>query len=88
MLGATVGQVVMMFSVDFVKLVAISSLIAWPLAYYVMVRWLADFSFRIGLGAQAFIMSSVLAVAVALITVSFQAWKAAQTDPIVALKYE
>ena len=87
-LGASAGQIVTLFSSEFIKLVAFASLIAWPLAYYVLSDWLADFSYRIGLGASVFILSSLLAIVIALITVSYQAWKAAQTNPIDALKYE
>lgn len=87
-LGASVGQIVTLFSAEFIKLVAFASLIAWPLAYYMLNDWLADFSYRIGLGVSVFVWSSLLAIAIALITVSYQAWKAAQTNPIDALKYE
>ena len=87
-LGASVGQIVTMFSSEFIKLVAFASLIAWPLAYYMLSDWLADFSYRIGLGVSVFVLSSLLAIAIALITVSYQAWRAAQTNPIDALKYE
>ena len=56
------------------------------LAYYMLDDWLADFAYRIGLDVSVFVLSSVLAIAIALITVSYQAWKAAQTNPIEALK--
>jgi hypothetical protein len=87
-LGASVGQVVMMFYPEFIKIVAFASLVAWPLAYYVLVDWLADFSYRIDLSISVFILSTLLAIGVALITVSYQAWKAAQINPVDALKYE
>ena len=87
-LGASAWQIVTMFSAEFVKLVAFASLIAWPLAYYMLNDWLADFAYRIGLDISVFALSSVLAIAIALITVSYQAWRAAQTNPIEALKYE
>jgi len=87
-LGASAGQIITMFSTEFIKLVAFASLIAWPLAYYMLNDWLADFSYRIGLGASVFVLSTLLAIVIALVTVSYQAWKAAQTNPIDALKYE
>lgn len=87
-LGASVGQLVTMFSSEFIVLVVFASLVAWPLAYYALDNWLADFSYRIGLGISVFVVSSLLAVVIALITVSYQAWKAAHTNPIDALKYE
>ena len=87
-LGASAGQIVLMFSAEFIQLVAFASLIAWPLAYYVLQHWLSNFSYRIGLGFAVFVMSTALAIGIALVTVSYQAWKAAHTNPIDALKYE
>ena len=87
-LGASVGQIVRMFSAEFIQLVAFASLIAWPVAYYALTNWLADFSYRIDLGVAAFALSTALAIGIALVTVSYQAWKAAHTNPVDALKYE
>ena len=87
-LGASVGQIVLMFSAEFIRLVAFASLIAWPVAYYVLNDWLSNFSYRIDLGVAAFAMSTALAVGIALVTVSYQAWKVAHTNPVDALKYE
>ena len=67
---------------------AFASLIAWPVAYYALTNWLADFSYRIDLGVAAFALSTALAIGIALVTVSYQAWKAAHTNPVDALKYE
>ena len=87
-LGASFGQIALMFSAEFIQLVALASLIAWPVAYYALNNYLSNFSYRIDLGVAAFATSTALAMGIALFTVSYQAWKAAHTNPVDALKYE
>ena len=87
-LGASVSNLVLMLSKEFAILVGIANLIAWPIAYYAMNRWLQDFAYRIDLGIWAFIVSGFLALFIALTTVSYQAWKVARTNPVDALRYE
>jgi len=87
-LGATVGSVTTLLSKDFVKLVLIANLIAWPLAYFVMNRWLQDFAYRIEIGWWVFALAGGLALLIALLTVSTQAIKAALANPVEALRYE
>lgn len=87
-LGATVENIVMMLSRDFVKLVIIANLIAWPMAWYGVNTWLNDFAFRINISAWVFLGAGMLAVVIALLTVSFQAIKAGRMNPVKSLKID
>jgi putative ABC transport system permease protein len=87
-LGASIWGVVHLLSKDFLKLVGIANLIAWPLAWYVMSRWLEDFAYRISLDGWVFILSGIVAVITALLTVLYQAVKAAHTNPVESLRSE
>lgn len=87
-LGASVTSIVGLLSGDFVKLVVISLVIATPLTWYVMNRWLADFAYKIQMEWWMFAGAGALSVLIALITVSTQAIKAAVTNPVKSLKAE
>jgi putative ABC transport system permease protein len=87
-LGASVSNIVLLLSREFILLVGLANLIAWPVAYYAMNRWLQDFAYRIELGPGVFIVGGVLALIIALMTVSAQAIKAARANPVDALRYE
>ena len=77
-----------MITKDFLILVGISTLIAWPTAWYFMNDWLADFNYRIDLGLSIFLIASGMAVGIAILTVSSQAIKASLVNPVRALKHE
>ena len=87
-LGASVSSIVLLLSKEFVKLVAVANIIAWPVAYYIMKNWLQDFAYRIDIGIETFVLGGVLALLIALITVGYQAVKAATANPVDALRYE
>jgi putative ABC transport system permease protein len=87
-LGATVNNIVMMLSRDFLMLIVIASLIAFPVAWWAMYKWLQDFEYRIEVGWWIFVFSGFVAVLVALFTVSFQAVRAAVSNPIKSLRTE
>jgi len=87
-LGATVTNVVTLLSKDFVKLVLLANLIAWPLAWYAMNKWLQSFAFRVEIQWWVFALAGSLALLIALLTVSAQAIKAALANPVEALRYE
>ena len=86
--GARIAQVMILLNKDFVKWVAIAIVIASPVAWFVMDKWLQNYAYRIGIRWWIFILSGAIAVAIALITVSWQSWKAAMKNPVEALRYE
>jgi len=87
-LGASTGSIVSLVSRDFLKLVAIAALIAFPVAWYTMHNWLGDFAYRISIEWWVFLIAGLLAAIVALITISFQAIRAALANPVKSLRSE
>jgi len=87
-LGASVGQIMKMLTTDFMKLVFIANIFAWPITYVLAKDWLANFSYQINMPVLPYIYATVLAMIIALLTVSSQAYQAANSDPVDALKYE
>ncbi|MGD9346299.1 MAG: ABC transporter permease [Candidatus Aminicenantes bacterium] len=87
-LGASVNNIIVLLSKEFAKLVLIANILAWPLAFYAMKRWLGNFAYRIGIGWDIFVISGLLAIAIALITVCFHSVRAALANPATALRYE
>ena len=87
-LGATVANIVVLLSKDFVKLVLISNIFAWPVAYIMMNHWLQNFAYRITIGWWIFILAGMLALGIALLTVSFLSIRAALANPVESLRYE
>lgn len=87
-LGANVGSIVALLSKEFVKLVIIAAVLAFPLAWWAMSSWLQDFAYRITLNAWLFMLGAAIALAIALLTISFQAIKAAIVNPIKSLRTE
>jgi putative ABC transport system permease protein len=87
-MGASIGQIVRMMSVEFLKLVLLAFVLAVPLAWYVMRQWLEGFAYRIDIDASVFAYAGIMAVAIALLTVSYQSVRAASSNPVVALRNE
>ena len=87
-LGASVGNIVTLLSRDFIKLVAIAFIIASPPAWFVMHNWLQDFAYRINMSLWIFLGAGVLAMLIAVCTISFQAVKAAIANPVKSLRTE
>ncbi len=87
-LGASVSQVTNMLSKEFLKLVIIACVIAFPLSYWAMSKWLQDFAYRTDISWWVFVVAAVVALLIALITVSFQAIKAALANPVKSLRTE
>ncbi len=87
-LGASVQGLARMVSIDFLKLVFIANILAWPIAYYAMSRWLRSFAFRIDIQVWVFLLAALVAAAIALLTVGSQAVRAAMANPVESLRYE
>lgn len=85
-LGASVNNVVVMLSKDFLLLVVFASVIAFPVAWWAMHKWLQDFVYRVNIGWWVFAVAGIIALLIALITVSFQALKAALANPVSSLR--
>ncbi len=86
--GATVSEVIVLLNKDFVRWVAIAFVIATPIAYYAMNKWLENFAYKTNLSWWIFALAGLLALGIALLTVSWQSWKAATRNPVEALRYE
>ncbi|MCF7910899.1 MAG: ABC transporter permease [Candidatus Cloacimonetes bacterium] len=87
-LGATISQIVLLLSTEFSRWVLLANLIAWPLAWYFMSRWLENFAYRIQINPMNFLGAALAALVIALITVSFQAFRAATSNPVKSMRYE
>ena len=86
--GAKVSEVMTMLNKDFVKWVVVAFLIATPIAWYAMYKWLENFAYKISLSWWIFALSGLLTLGIALATVSWQSWRAATRNPVEALRYE
>jgi len=86
--GAKVSEILAMLNRDFVKWVAIAFVIATPVSYYAMNKWLENFAYKTNLSWWIFALAGVLALGIALLTVSWQSWRAATRNPVEALRYE
>ncbi|MBC8152052.1 MAG: ABC transporter permease [Bacteroidetes bacterium] len=87
-LGATVGNVVLLLSKDFLKLVLVAVVIASPLAWFVMKKWLQNFAYQTRIGLSVFVITTLAALLITLLTVSYQAIKAALMNPVKSLRSE
>ena len=86
--GAKVSEILFMLNKNFIKLVLVACVISFPVAWYVMHRWLEGFAYRTVLNWWIFALAGLLTLAIAVITVSWQSWKAANRNPVEALRYE
>jgi putative ABC transport system permease protein len=87
-LGAKVSGIVLLLSKEFTKWILVANIIAWPVAYFLSKKWLQGFAYRMNLGWGVFVLSAVLALTIAVLTVSYQAIKAALANPVESLRYE
>ena len=86
--GAKVSEILTMLNKDYIKWVAIAFIIATPIAYYLMQKWLENFAYKTTLSWWIFALAGLLALGIALVTVSLQSWRVANKNPIEALRYE
>jgi len=87
-LGASTPNILSLLLKEFIKWVVISTVIAWPIAYFIMTKWLQNFVYRINMEVWIFILPAFIALAISLLTVGFQSFKAAINNPIDSIKYE
>ena len=87
-MGASVPGIVVLLSKEYAKWVLVANVIAWPVSYFLMREWLQDFHYRSSLGLPVFLLAAAISVMIAQLTVSFQAVKAARSNPVNALRYE
>jgi len=87
-LGASISGILLLLSTEFMRWVIIASIIAWPVAWYVMNQWLENFAYRIDISWWIFLSPGAMALLLALITVIFQSTKAALVNPVESLRYE
>jgi putative ABC transport system permease protein len=86
--GANVTEVIVMLNKDFIKWVAIAIVLAFPVAWYAMDKWLNNFAYKTELSWWIFTLAGIIALGIALLTVSWQSWRAATRNPVEALRYE
>jgi putative ABC transport system permease protein len=86
--GAKTQEVVAMFNRDFLSLVLLACILGYPVAWYAMSRWLHNFAYKTGLSWWVFAVSGTMVIVLAILTVSWQSWRAASRNPVEALRYE
>jgi putative ABC transport system permease protein len=87
-LGASISSVMVMLTKDFTKWVVLANVIAWPIAWYAVNKWLQNFAYRIDITIWPFVLAGTSALAIAMFTVSWQAIRAATANPVKSLRYE
>ncbi len=87
-LGATVNSIVFMLTREFIKWVLLANIVAWPIIYYAMNKWLQNFAYHINMSWWIFVLSGMMALVIALLTVSYQAVRVATANPVESLRYE
>ena len=87
-LGSSKTGIFLLLSKSFTKWVLIANIISWPIAYYVLDNWLKSFAYRININIMIFVLSGLLALLIALLTVGYQAIRAASANPVDCLRYE
>lgn len=87
-LGASISGILLLLAKEFTRWVLVANIIAWPIAWFALQRWLMNFAYRIEISWWIFVLAGGLAFLVSLLTVIFQAFRAARANPVVSLRYE
>jgi len=87
-MGSSTGQIFILIAKDIFILLGISTVIAWPVIYFIMKKWLENFHYRVQISVWPFIIGCLIAITIALLTLSYKTWKAATTNPADSLQYE
>jgi len=87
-LGASLSNILVLLSREFTKWVLVANIIAWPIAYFSMNRWLDNFVYQVNIGWTVFVLAAILTFVIALLTVSYQSIKSALANPADSLRYE
>jgi putative ABC transport system permease protein len=87
-MGASAVNILLLLWKEFTKWVLAANVVAWPVAYFVMGRWLRNFAYQTKIGLWPFLLSAALALTIALFTVTYQSLRAALVNPVDCLKYE
>jgi putative ABC transport system permease protein len=87
-LGASAFNIYLLLSSDFLKWVTAANILAWPIAYFLMHRWLQNFAYRVNIAPWIFVVSAAIAFVTAMLTISFQSIKASMANPVDSLRYE
>ena len=87
-IGASVPGIIRLLAADFIKLVFIAIIIATPISWFIMNKWLQEFAYKINVGWMVFLLSGLVAIVIAVFTISFQSVKAALANPVKSLRTE
>jgi putative ABC transport system permease protein len=87
-LGASTGSVIVLLSKEFIKWIFLANIVAWPLAWFMMNKWLQNFAYRVNIGWIVFVLAAVVTVFIAIFTFIFQTIKTASANPVNSLRYE
>ncbi len=87
-LGASTGSVIVLLSKEFIKWIVLANIVAWPLAWFIMNKWLQNFAYRANIGWIVFLLAGSVTMAIAILTFIFQTFKTACADPVDSLRYE
>jgi putative ABC transport system permease protein len=87
-LGASISRIIVLLSKDFLKWIVIANAFAWPAAYFAMNKWLQNFAYRINIAPHVFILSALITLFIASLTVGFRVVKIARVNPVESLRYE
>ena len=87
-LGASISRIIVLLSKDFLKWIVIANTVAWPAAYFAMTKWLQNFAYRVEIAPLFFVLSALITLLVASLTVSFRVVKITRSNPVDSLRYE